>query len=75
MVRTLKKFGNTQALVIDKSLREQLGIDETTELEVTVDRGNLIVTPVNVGLGAERVNALIDELRPTYEPMLKKLAE
>ncbi|MEO0515130.1 MAG: AbrB/MazE/SpoVT family DNA-binding domain-containing protein [Planctomycetota bacterium] len=75
MVRTLKKFGNTQALVIDKSLREQLGIDETTELEVTVDRGNLIVTPVNVGLGADRVNALIDELRPTYDPMLKKLAE
>ncbi|MEM1028601.1 MAG: AbrB/MazE/SpoVT family DNA-binding domain-containing protein [Planctomycetota bacterium] len=75
MVRTLKKFGNTQALVIDKSLREQLGIDETTELEVTVDRGNLIVTPVNVGLGADRVSALIGELRPTYEPMLKKLAE
>lgn len=75
MVRMLKKFGNTQALVIEKALREQLGIDETTELEVTVDRGNLIITPVNVGLGADRVNALIDELRPTYEPMLKKLAE
>jgi len=75
MVRMLKKFGNTQALVIEKALREQLGIDETTPLEVTVDRGNLIVSPVNVGLGEKKVRELIDELRPTYEPMLKKLAE
>lgn len=75
MVRMLKKFGNTQALVIEKALREQLGIDENTQLEVTVDRGHLIISPVNVGLGADRVNELIDELRPTYEPMLKKLAE
>ncbi|MEM6458456.1 MAG: AbrB/MazE/SpoVT family DNA-binding domain-containing protein [Planctomycetota bacterium] len=75
MVRMLKKFGNTQALVIEKALREQLGIDENTPLEVTVDRGNLIVSPVNLGLGKQRVEELIDELRPTYTPMLKKLAE
>lgn len=75
MVSNLRKFGNTQALVIGKVLREQLGIDENTKLEVTVDRGHLIISPVNVGLGADRVNALIDELRPTYGPMLKKLAE
>lgn len=75
MIRTLKKLGNTQALVIDKTLREQMGIDENTPLELTLDRGNLIVSPAAIGFGAERVEQLIDQLRPTYAPMLKKLAE
>ncbi len=75
MVRNLKKLGNTQALVIDKTMREQLGIDENTPLEVTISDGRLIVTPVNVGVGPEAVADAVAELRATYTPMLKKLAE
>lgn len=75
MVRNLKKLGNTQALVIDKTMREQLGIDENTPLDVTIADGRLIVTPVNVGVGEDGVAAAVAELRATYTPMLKKLAE
>ena len=75
MVKTLKKFGNTQALVIDKSMREQLGIDEATPLEVTISGGRLIVTPANVGVGSDAVDRAVRELREAYTPMLKKLAE
>jgi len=75
MVRNLKKLGNTQALVIDKTMREQLGIDLNTPLDVTIADGRLIVTPVNVGVGEDGVARAVAELRETYTPMLKKLAE
>ena len=74
MVATLKKFGNTQALVINKTLREQMGIDESTPLEIRIDHGNLIVSPSRVGIGPERLQELIGEVREQYGDMLKRLA-
>ncbi|MEM9881538.1 MAG: hypothetical protein AAF800_01305 [Planctomycetota bacterium] len=74
MVRMLKKFGNTQALVIDKSLREQLGIDETTPLEAVVRDGSLIVSPIHVGVPKDELRDAIEEVRERYGDMLKRLA-
>ncbi len=75
MVKKLKKHGNSQALVIDKPLMDALGIDADTPLQVTVSGNSLVVTPVHVGLGAKRVAAAIEELRPRYGDMLRRLAE
>ena len=75
MIKTLKKHGNSQALVIDKPLMEAVGIQADTPLQVTVSGNSLIITPVHVGVGRERVTELIDELRPTYGGMLERLAK
>jgi len=75
MVKTLQKHGNSHALVIDKALMEVLGIDADSPLEVTVSGNSLIVTPVHVGVGRERIAQEIEDLRPRYGDMLKKLAE
>jgi len=74
MVKMLKKFGNTQALVIDKSLREQLGIDENTPLELTVCNGNLVVSPTHIGVPADELRDAVKEVRGRYGDMLKRLA-
>ncbi|MEM8495332.1 MAG: AbrB/MazE/SpoVT family DNA-binding domain-containing protein [Planctomycetota bacterium] len=74
MVRMLKKFGNTQALVIDKSLREQLGIDENTPLETVVRDGSLIVSPVHIGVSGDELDDAVKQVRAEYGEMLKRLA-
>lgn len=75
MVRTLKKLGNTQALVIDKTMREQLGIDENTPLDVTIADGRLIVTPTNVGVGREEIEKHAEAIYAEYGTALKNLAK
>lgn len=75
MVKTLQKHGNSHALVIDRALMEVMGIDADSPLEVTVSGNSLILTPVHVGLGRDRIAKEIDGLRPRYGDMLKRLAE
>ncbi len=75
MIKTLQKHGNSQALVIEKSILDALGIDSNTQLAVSVSAQSLIITPVNVGLGREAVAEAIKKLRPRYGQMLKNLAE
>ena len=75
MIKTLKKHGNSMALVIEKPMMEALGITEETPLQVTVNGNALVVTPANVGVGPERVKVVIKEIRKRYGPMLKRLAD
>lgn len=75
MIKNLQKHGNSQALVIDKPIMEALGIDGDTQLQVTVSGNSLVITPVNVGIGRERVLEAIEKLRPRYGEMLERLAK
>ena len=75
MIKKLQKHGNSRALVIDKPILEALGVDSDTPLQVTVSGNSLVITPVNVGIGRERVLEAIEKLRPRYGEMLEHLAE
>jgi antitoxin component of MazEF toxin-antitoxin module len=75
MLKTLKRLGNTRALVIDKPLMEAMGIDEDTPLQVTLSGNTLTVTPANVGLGRERVQGLMAEVRAEFGDALRNLAK
>jgi antitoxin component of MazEF toxin-antitoxin module len=75
MIKTLKKHGNSMALVIEKPMMEALGITEETPLQLTVNGNALVVTPANVGVGPERMKVVIKEIRKRYGPMLKRLAD
>jgi antitoxin component of MazEF toxin-antitoxin module len=75
MIKTLKKHGNSMALVIEKPLMEALGIQADTPLQVTMNGNTLMVTPTNVGVPAERLKRVIKDLRKRYGPMLKRLAD
>lgn len=75
MIKTLTKVGNSHALVIDKALMEAIGIQGDTPLQITIKGNSMIITPANVGLGKERVDELLKELRPKYRQMLENLAQ
>ena len=64
MVKTLQKYGNSHALVIDKPLMEAMGITAETPLNITVSSGSLSIQRADVGLGPDRVHATLSKLRP-----------
>ena len=75
MIRMLQKHGNSQALVIDKPLMEALGIAMDTPLSVTVNGNTLTIQAANVGIGPERVDALMAQVEARYGRALTRLAE
>jgi len=75
MIRHLQKHGNSHALVIEKALMDQLGIGPDTPVQLTVSGRALTVTPVDVGLGAERLDVLMKQVRARYGRALKELAQ
>ncbi|MFA9478391.1 AbrB/MazE/SpoVT family DNA-binding domain-containing protein [Phycisphaerales bacterium AB-hyl4] len=75
MIKTLKKHGNSQALVIDRSMMEALGINEDTPLQVSVRDGSLVVTPAEVGIEPEQFEASLNKVMRRYDGMLKRLAQ
>ncbi len=75
MIKKLTKHGNSQALILDKSVLEALGLQPESLLQLTISGNRLTITPANVGVGPERMKELIHELRPEYEGMLRELAK
>ena len=75
MIRKLSRHGNSQALVIDKTLCELLGIDMDTPLKLEVEDGALIVRPAYKGLGPDLVKEAMERVRAEYGDVLKDLAK
>lgn len=46
MIEKLTRTGNSVALVLDKPLLEELGLDDTSEVEISTNGDVLVVTPV-----------------------------
>jgi antitoxin component of MazEF toxin-antitoxin module len=47
MTRTRVTPGNSQALIIDHSTMDALGMDLDSPLKITIHEGRMIVTPAN----------------------------
>lgn len=75
MIKTLAKHGNSHALIIDKTLMEQLGITPDTPLQLTVTGDGLNVRAANVGIGDQEVARLMEQVRAQYGDALRRLAE
>lgn len=75
MSKMLQKYGNSHALIIDKAILEAAGITPETPLQVIPHNGIITIKAENVGLGPEAVAEALKRLRPTYEQMLRNLAQ
>lgn len=75
MIKKLVKHGNSSALIIDKPIIEMLHIDENTNLELSTDGINIIISPVS---GLSRTNMLrnsLERINEKHSKTLKKLAK
>lgn len=75
MVKKLQQVGNSQAIVLDRSIREAIGLRLGDAVQITVSGESLIITPARVGLGKAVVAKSLKALRPRYRAMLKNLAK
>jgi len=75
MVKHLTKTGNSLALVLDKPLLEQLGIDEDTPLEISTNGDVLVVTPVRDRGRERKLKKALEEMDRQYSGVFKRLAE
>ena len=75
MIKKLVKHGNSSALIIDKPIIEMLHIDDNTNLELSTDGVNIIISPVR---GINRSNMLknsLQKINEKHSKTLKKLAK
>jgi antitoxin MazE len=75
MVKKLTRTGNSLALVLDKPLLEQLGIDENTTLEISTNGDVLVVTPVRDRARQRKLKKALEEMDQQYGGVFKRLAE
>jgi antitoxin component of MazEF toxin-antitoxin module len=75
MIKNLCKHGDDLALVIDRSTLEQLGIDETTPLEISTEGKTLIVSPAQDDERRRKFEEALANVNERYAETLKRLAE
>ncbi len=61
MTTRLAKWGNSLAVRIPRVLAEQVGLEEGSELGISVSRGKLILSPAP---GAYGLDQLVDGITP-----------
>ena len=81
MLKKLSKYGNSLALIIDKSILELLEIGENTMLKISTDGKTLTIVPVKGKKKHMRVSKdakmqkSFEDIMEAYAPALKKLAK
>jgi antitoxin MazE len=74
VVKKLVPHGDGLALVFDGPILDLLKIDAETPIEVSTDRGRLVLTPQNGPEGSDFRHDL-EEFSDEYANMLKRLAD
>jgi len=75
MKKKLTRTGNSVALVLDKPLLKQLGLDETSEVELSTNGDVLVVTPVRDAARRRKLKKIIEKMDDQYGGVFQRLAE
>jgi antitoxin component of MazEF toxin-antitoxin module len=75
MAKKLTKTGNSLALVLDRALLEQTGIDAETPLEVSTNGEVIVISPVRAERRTARLKRVMEKAHGRYAGAFKRLAE
>jgi len=75
MRKKLTRTGNSVALVLEKPLLEQLGLDEDSEVELSSNGDVLVVTPIRTRARQRKLHRIMEELDEKYGGVFRRLAE
>ncbi len=76
MIKKLRKVGNSNALILDKPILELLGLEEEGQVQLTIQDGNLIITPARPQLvRAEEMDEKLDYVMKKRADVLRRLAK
>ncbi|MEY2549641.1 MAG: hypothetical protein QOD64_2223 [Verrucomicrobiota bacterium] len=62
MIKKLTRTGNSVALILDKPLLDQLGLDENAEVELSIDGQVLVVTARREPTRERKFREIVDEI-------------
>lgn len=76
MIKSLRKVGNSSALILDKAVMELVGLAPGGEVQLTVEGGSLIVTPAHPRpVDPARLQGALDGVVRRRRRVLRNLAE
>jgi antitoxin MazE len=75
MKTKLTRIGDDIALVLDRPLLDELGLDESSEIEVSTNGDVLVMTPLREPGRRLKLNKILDELDEDYAGVFRRLAE
>lgn len=75
MKKKLTRTGNSVALVLDKPMLKQLGVDENSEVEVSMNGDVLVMTPVRDETRRQALSEILEDLDEEYSGVFRRLAE
>jgi antitoxin MazE len=75
MIKKLTRTGNSVALVLDKPLLAQLGLDENAEVELSTNGQVLIVTPKRDSARQRRFRKSAEKVNQKYAGLFRRLSE
>lgn len=75
MIKKLTRTGNSIALVLDKPLLDELGLDENAEVEVSTNGQVIVITPKRSAARARRFRDTADKINRKYAGLFKRLSE
>ena len=75
MKKKLTRTGNSLALVLDKPLLEQLGIDEDTDLEISTNGDVLVITPERGRAREKKFRKAVEKINKKYAGLFRRLSE
>jgi antitoxin component of MazEF toxin-antitoxin module len=76
LIKQIRKVGNSNAILLDKPLLEMVGLREGESVQVIVDHGNIIISPVDPHpVDDARAQELLERIVTRRRGALKRLAE
>lgn len=75
MIKKLTRTGNSIALVLDRPLLEELGLDENAEVEVSSNGQVIVITPRRSAARDRRFRKAADKINGKYAGLFKRLSE
>jgi antitoxin component of MazEF toxin-antitoxin module len=74
MIKTLSKVGNSQALILDKTMLELIGVGERGEVELQVQGDTLLVRPARSDARRLELERIGGELMDRFDDAYRRLA-
>jgi antitoxin MazE len=75
MIKKLTRTGNSIAVVLDKPLLEELGLDENAEVEVSTNGQVIVITPKRDSARDRKFRKAVDKVNSKYAGLFKRLSE
>jgi len=75
MIKKLTRTGNSVALVLDKPLLKELGLDANAEVEVSTNGQAIVITPRRSSARDLQFRKAVDKVNSKYAGLFKRLSE